>query len=195
MSVAVAADQQVPDPEPIVQIRNVSQFFRGKSHGLFSRRHDVIKAVDDISVSISKGECLAIVGESGCGKSTLARLVVGLLRPTSGDVLVHGQSTASISSPEMRKLRKRVQLVLQDPLASLDPRMTVKAILNEALVVHRLGASAEDRVTNRPAASTGVADFGLIRTTCARCHASASHASSPRCSPPRSYTAPASGSG
>ncbi|MDQ0819487.1 oligopeptide/dipeptide ABC transporter ATP-binding protein [Arthrobacter sp. V4I6] len=143
--VAPAEHEQMPNSEPIVQVRNVSQHFQGKSHGVFRRKHDVIKAVDDISVSVARGECLAIVGESGCGKSTLARVVVGLLRPTNGDVLVDGQSTAAISNSEMRKLRKRVQLVLQDPLASLDPRMTVKAILNEALVVHRIGTSGEDR--------------------------------------------------
>jgi oligopeptide/dipeptide ABC transporter ATP-binding protein len=105
-----------------------------------------IRAVDGVSFELERGESLALVGESGSGKSTLARLAVGLLRPTSGRVLLDGADLAGLRPAESRAVRRRVQMVFQDPYSSLDPRQTVRAIVEEPLVIHRAGKPRERRV-------------------------------------------------
>ncbi|HEY5796299.1 MAG TPA: ABC transporter ATP-binding protein [Bosea sp. (in: a-proteobacteria)] len=125
--------------DDIVVVEQVSRHFGGGAKGLFGRRAaPVVRAVDDVSFRVPRGSCFAIVGESGSGKSSLARLVVGLLRPTSGEVAIDGTPLSSLDEAGLRAMRRKAQLVLQDPRASLDPRMTVLDTLAEALTVHGL---------------------------------------------------------
>jgi len=122
----------------LLAVERLSKVFRGRG-----RR--ALCAVDDVSFALERGESLGLVGESGSGKSTLARLVVGLLRPTSGGVRVDGVDLASFGRAEWRSYRRRVQMVFQDPNSSLDPRQTVRAIVEEPLVIQRLGKPRERR--------------------------------------------------
>jgi ABC-type microcin C transport system duplicated ATPase subunit YejF len=132
-------------PEAVIIAQDISKHFP-VTKGLFSRKTGKpIRAVDGVSFHIPRGSCFAVVGESGSGKSTLARLLVGLLRPSAGDVRIEGQSLGACSEAELRAVRRRVQLVLQDPRASLDPRMRVSAVLEEALQVHNIGTTRAER--------------------------------------------------
>jgi oligopeptide transport system ATP-binding protein len=116
--------------------------------GLLSRHVADVKAVDGVDFSISRGETLGLVGESGSGKTTVGRLILRLLPVTSGRVLFEGESVHDVSREHMRKLRKEMQIIFQDPYASLNPRMTVGAIIGEPLAIHHIakGKAAEDRV-------------------------------------------------
>lgn len=127
----------------ILETRDVARYFdAGKP--LFGERR-VVRAVDGVSLSVRRGETLAVVGESGCGKSTLARLLVRLLQPSAGQVFYDGRDITSLSNKEVRALRKNLQFVFQDPFSSLNPRMSVGAIVEEPMRVHALGSKAERR--------------------------------------------------
>src|SRR5262245_4674684 len=115
---------------PLVELEHVRVTFRAS--GLGRTSHDVA-ALDDVDVSVRAGESLGIVGESGSGKSTLARLALGLLRPDSGQVRWNGEAIDPMDRRRMRKVRREMQPVFQDPVGSLDPRMTVRACIAEAL--------------------------------------------------------------
>jgi oligopeptide/dipeptide ABC transporter ATP-binding protein len=129
-----------------VIVQNVSRHFGRSRAGLFGRRvAPVVRAVEGVSFRVPRGSCFAIVGESGSGKSSLARLVVGLLRPTSGEVTIGSVALSSLDDAGLRGMRRKVQLVLQDPRASLDPRMTVLDTLAEALTVHGLHRDRQAR--------------------------------------------------
>ena len=126
------------ETDAIVTVDRISRHFDGRKTLLTRVTTPVVRAVDGVSFSVRRGTCFAIVGESGSGKSSLARLVVGLLKPTAGEVTIDGTSLSTLDNKGLRALRRKVQLVLQDPRASLDPRMTVFDTLAEALTVHGL---------------------------------------------------------
>ncbi|GAB4522359.1 MAG: ATP-binding cassette domain-containing protein [Roseibium sp.] len=127
----------------ILETRSVARHFTS-GQGLFSDKK-VVRAVDGVDLAVRRGETLSIVGESGCGKSTLARLLVRLLRPTFGEVLYEGNDISSLSEREMRRLRGDLQFVFQDPFSSLNPRMSVGAIVEEPMKVHTRLSPSERR--------------------------------------------------
>jgi peptide/nickel transport system ATP-binding protein len=116
--------------EPLLEIRNIKKYFHVNGGSLH--------AVDDISFSIAKGETLGVVGESGCGKSTLGRAILRLVPPNSGQVLFEGQDILGYDEHTMRKMRTRMQIIFQDPYASLNPRMTVREIIAQPMMVNRI---------------------------------------------------------
>jgi peptide/nickel transport system ATP-binding protein/oligopeptide transport system ATP-binding protein len=127
---------------PLVETRALTKEFpvgSSLTRALMRKPRDVLVAVDDVSLTIQRGETLGVVGESGSGKSTLGRLLLQLERPTSGDILFDGASIIDASGTARRQLRKRVQVVFQDPYSSLNPTMTVRQMLAEVLSVHHIG--------------------------------------------------------
>ncbi len=135
--------------EPLVQVRNLHKSFPIKKGILIERTVDQVNAVVDVSFDIGKGETLGLVGESGSGKSTTGYCILQILRPTSGSVVFDGRELTELKGEDLRRLRRRMQLVFQDPFASLDPRMTVGDIVGEPLVVHKVGSRQERRARVR----------------------------------------------
>jgi oligopeptide transport system ATP-binding protein len=121
----------------LLEVTNLTKHFPVRG-GILARTVGAVKAVDDVSFSIAKGETLALVGESGCGKSTTARTVLRLLDPTSGTVRFDGQDITHLKPGQLRKLRREMQIVFQDPYASLNPRRTVRSTLQEPFQIHGL---------------------------------------------------------
>ncbi len=119
----------------LLQVKNLKVHFQLPGDGLLRPGHRTLKAVDGVSLSLAPGETLGIVGESGCGKSTLARGILGLTTVTGGRVMLDGKSITGLSLRQLRSFRQQMQIVFQDPLASLDPRMTVSEIITEPLQV------------------------------------------------------------
>src|SRR5262244_1293606 len=126
----------------LLEIRDLKKHFP-VGEGLFSRNKGTVKAVDGVNLSVEEGETLGIVGESGCGKSTLGRSILRLIEPTSGSVSFDGQELMGLPHAQLRRLRRRMQLIFQDPYASLNPRMRVREIIGEGLAIHRLASGAE----------------------------------------------------
>jgi ABC-type oligopeptide transport system ATPase subunit len=134
--------------EPLLAVRNLKKYFPVKKGLLIDRTVDHVKAVDDVSFDIYPGETLGLVGESGSGKSTTGYCVLQLLKPTDGSVRFLGQELTTMKAKELREMRREMQIVFQDPYASLNPRMTVGDIVAEPLVIHGIG----DRSTRRRSA-------------------------------------------
>ena len=132
----------------ILSVRNLRKYFPITAGLIFQRTIDVIKAVDDISFEIFRGETLGLVGESGSGKSTTGRTILQLYEPTGGTVEFEGVDLTALPKKELRLMRREMQMIFQDPYASLNPRMNVGRIVGEPLVVHNIGADTErkDRV-------------------------------------------------
>ncbi len=128
---------------PLLSVENLVKYFPIRK-GIFSRVVANVHAVDDVSFDIPEGQTLSLVGESGCGKTTTGRTLLRLIRPTSGKVLFQGQDIVSLPSSAMRKLRKNMQIVFQDPYGSLNPRMTIQSIVEEGLIVQG-GYTASER--------------------------------------------------
>ncbi len=143
-------------PQPILQAENLSKAFEVRSAERFGRKHSVT-VLDDISLTVHRGESFGLVGESGCGKSTLARCLLRLLDLSGGRVLFDGVDLTTLDRDELRALRRRMQFVFQDPFASLDPRMTAGAIVEEPLEIHEIGEAGE----RRSAALEMLSDVGL----------------------------------
>ena len=128
------------DNKPIIEVKNLKEYFNINT-GLF--RSKPLKAVDDISFSINKGETLGLVGESGCGKTTVGRTILHLYKPTAGEIFYDGKLIKS--KADIREFRKKATMVFQDPYSSLNPRMTVSDIIGEPLDVHKLCSSKKER--------------------------------------------------
>src|SRR4030095_1485851 len=133
-----------PMPEPLLRVRNLKKYFPIRG-GLLSREVARVHAVDDVSFEIQPGETLGLVGESGCGKSTTGRTILRLIEPTSGEVWFQNENVTTLDKRRLRGLRKEMQIIFQDPYASLNPRMTVGSIIGEALVIHKLAKSRRER--------------------------------------------------
>lgn len=127
-------ENSVLESEVVVKMNNVKKYFPIKG-GLLRKTVGNVKAVDDISLEIRKGETLGLVGESGCGKSTLGRVLVRLLEPTDGEIFINGTNITNYSNKEMRTVRKKIQMVFQDPFSSLNGKMSVQELIEEPLLV------------------------------------------------------------
>jgi oligopeptide transport system ATP-binding protein len=169
---------------PLLDVRDLKVHFRVKTQGGLIGRHVLLRALDGVSFSLAPGETLGVVGESGCGKSTLGRAVLQLIKPTAGEVVWLGRAIQGLGVSEMRPLRRDMQMVFQDPLAALDPRMTVDEIVGEPLdsfmpalsatvrtarVQEMLARSAEPHMvtairTSSPAASASASALRAIST-------------------------------
>jgi oligopeptide transport system ATP-binding protein len=130
--------------QPLIRVENLSKTFPIKG-GLLGREIGSVKAVQNVSFHINRGETLGLVGESGCGKSTLGRSVIRLIEPTSGKIRLNGEDITAKNGGDLRALRRRMQIIFQDPYASLNPRMTVGSIIAEPLIIHNLFNSRKDR--------------------------------------------------
>jgi len=135
------------DVQPLLSVRNLKKEFPIRK-GVFARHVGAVKAVNDVSFDVARGETLGVVGESGCGKTTTGRTILRLIEPTSGEIRFEGRDVRSMGTAELRALRREMQIIFQDPVSSLNPRMTVGAIIREGLTIHRLaeGAAADARV-------------------------------------------------
>ena len=132
---------------PLLAVRDLAKHFPVK-RGVFGRVTGQVRAVDGVSFDVAPGETLALVGESGCGKSTTGRAILRLIEPTAGEVSFDGADVLALDAAALRKLRRRMQIVFQDPFSSLNPRMSIGAIVREGLTIHRLaeGSAADARV-------------------------------------------------
>jgi ABC-type glutathione transport system ATPase component len=125
-----------------IDVRNLKKTYT-KHTGFLNTKSFTVNALDDVSFSVKKGQCLAIVGESGSGKSTLAKTVMKLLSPDSGEINFMKQNIVNLSSDETRVFRKKIQMIFQDPFSSLNPKFTIRQILSEPLEIHRMGDKDE----------------------------------------------------
>jgi oligopeptide/dipeptide ABC transporter ATP-binding protein len=153
MSLVSASESRLVKSQPapadvLVRTIQLRKEFPAGTEGLFGQRRLTLKAVDGVTLEIGAGETLGLVGESGSGKSTLGRLILRLIEPTSGQVFFDGHDLATLSRKQLRQLRRRMQLVFQDPYSSLNPRMKVRAIVAEGIEIHRLarGRQKEERI-------------------------------------------------
>jgi len=130
--------------EPLLEVKDLKKYFPIKG-GIFSKAIGYVYAVDGVSFYLNEGESLGLVGESGCGKSTTARAILRLIEPTEGEILFQGKDICKLNPTEMRSVRRDMQIVFQDPYASLDPRRTVEQIIGEPLNVFRISTKKERR--------------------------------------------------
>lgn len=131
----------------LLEVKNLKMYFE-KDSGFISKKIEYVKAVDDVSFTINEGETFGLVGESGCGKSTTGYSIIRLYKPTSGNVLYNGVDLANLSNKEMMPFRKKIQMIFQDPYASLNPRMTVSDIIGEPMDINNIyqGKARQERI-------------------------------------------------
>ena len=142
-----ADKRSVTQGEYLLEVKGLKKYFPIKG-GIFSRTVANVKAVEDVSLNIKSGEVVGLVGESGSGKTTAGRTILRLIEPTEGEIIFNGTDIAKVSRSQMREYRKEMQIIFQDPFASLNPRMTVGDIIGEALDIHKLarGKAREERI-------------------------------------------------
>jgi oligopeptide transport system ATP-binding protein len=135
------------DKKPLIEIKNLKKYFE-INKGILGNKKSFVKAVDDVSFTINKGETLGLVGESGCGKTTTGRSIIKLYEPTAGQIIYDGKDIAKLSPKQMLPYRRKMQMIFQDPYASLDSRMTIGDIIGEPIDIHRLmnGKEREERI-------------------------------------------------
>jgi peptide/nickel transport system ATP-binding protein len=132
-------------PETLLEVKNLITQFPIKG-GFFGKTVDHFKAVNDVSFTLKKGKTLGVVGESGCGKTTLGRSILRLVEPASGSIVYDGKDITHIYAEELRQLRRKIQIIFQDPYSSLNPRMTISEILIEPLNIHVVGSNRAERL-------------------------------------------------
>jgi len=150
VTTAVVRDAAAKTPgtrTPLLSVRDLTKHYVRKA-GIFGAEKGAVKAVDGVSFDLFPGETLGLVGESGCGKTTTGRAILRLIEPTSGSVTFDGEDVLGLDATSLRQLRRKMQIIFQDPFSSLNPRMTIGAIVREGLTIHRLaeGADADRRV-------------------------------------------------
>lgn len=134
----------MPD-DIILEVRDLKKYFQAGRPGWFSRREDLVHAVDDVDLQLRRGEVIALVGESGCGKSTLALTLMGLEQPTEGAIFFEGRDITHLNEKERKAVRQRIQMIFQDPYESLNPTQTIEEIVAEPLHVHGLSTKPAER--------------------------------------------------
>ena len=145
---------------PVLEVRDLVKEYPVRG-GLLRRETNTVKAVNGISLTLERGKTLGLVGETGCGKSTVGRCLVNLVTPTSGSVLLDGQDLSKLTAKELRAARRRIQLVFQDPYASLDPRQSIASILVEPLQLHKLAQGQENQRISELAEIVGLSQSVL----------------------------------
>ena len=140
-----ARTETVRPGDNLVQVRDIKMYFPVTSGIIFQRKIADVKAVDGVTFDVKRGETLGLVGESGCGKTTLGRMILLLYKPTAGSVTINNQDLTKLKPGELRRMRRHMQMIFQDPYASLNPRMTIGSIIAEPLVIHGLAKSRKDR--------------------------------------------------
>ena len=136
--------EKTETPDPILQVQNLSVQFPTRKN-LFGKAVEFFNAVDNVSFDVMPGDIVGLVGESGCGKTTLGRTILQLVKPTSGNIILHGEDISKIKTPSLRSLRKDFQIVFQDPYGSLNPRLTIGEAILEPLNVHGMGSTGSNR--------------------------------------------------
>lgn len=137
-------DFRINMQEQLLTVRDLKKYFPVHD-GMFGKKGRVVHAVDGISFDLYKNEVLSLVGESGCGKSTTGRMILRLIEPTAGEIKLMGEDLCQVSKKRLKELRREMQIIFQDPYASLNPRLTVGEIVEEPLLVHKIGTKAERR--------------------------------------------------
>ena len=139
---AEAVNTTTPESEPLLRVENLKMYFPIR-RGVFQTHVGDIKAVDDVSFDVFKGETMGLVGESGCGKTTTGRAIIRIYMPTAGHAYFNGIDLAALKGSDLRLMRRKMQMIFQDPYASLNPRMSVAGIVGEPLAVHNIAAGKE----------------------------------------------------